>query len=133
LYTLHWTMDTIKSDQFLQYCFDMPSVKVDFFLPLSNVWVEISTVHAINVNGEPLNYIPVTQDFIYNSIALNCEKFLFSPSAKSTYKGLKRLWILSRMKENVNISNKLLRLINSDVNNLYISASYLETMALIKL
>lgn len=140
LYTIHWS----KSEFFgcskrgpsgenilLQHHILSSSLKIDMFVLVNNNWIEISSIHNITQCGKPLNYQPMTQSDIYKSIGNNAEKFIMSPFFGSLYKGLKRIWILSRMKDDTYVGNKLSVLINSDVNNLYLAKSYLESIGLI--
>lgn len=142
LYTIHWTKNEFMNgyklghggEHLILYDYILKeSLKMDMFVNLYDNWVEISIMHNINKNNVPINYKPLTQDEIYKSISDNAEKFLYSPLFNSTYKGLKRLWILSRMKDDEDDGRLFSSLINSDINNAYIAKSYLESLALIKM
>jgi len=143
LYTFHWSHANIlngyiisksgKRYDLLNLLFKPSGLKIDFFINIDDNWTEISIVHNIDINGEPINYFPINQYEIYKSIATNAEKFLYSPLFQSIYKGLKRTWILSRLRNDTHTASLLASLINSDVNNLYIAKSYLETIALMLL
>lgn len=139
LYTLHWSKQDIYNGYVKSVTgklFDIKefltkeALKLDFFINVNGDWIEISTVHNININDVPLNYNPIDKEGLIKSIQTNTEKFLFSPLFHSLYKGLKRCWILSRLNEDSYNGRILSDLINSDVNNLYIAKSYLETIAL---
>jgi len=140
LYTIHWTNTEFnnmykygpsgENIQLMDYILK-EGLKLDMFIMVSGNWIEISAVYNIMCGNVPVNFKPLSQEEIYASISMNAEKFLYSPLFGSTYKGLKRMWILSRMNEDVENGTILAELINSDVNNMYISKSYLESMALI--
>lgn len=141
LYTIHWTknefFNCFKYGPANEYI-ALPDyilssqLKLDMLVCINDNWIEISTIHNISKNGVPVNFTPLTKEEIFSSIASNAEKFLFSPLFNSTYKGLKRIWILARMYEDIRSADLVASLINSDVNNLYLSKSYLESMYLIR-
>lgn len=118
-------------------------VKIDMVTLINNRFVEVTNFLFLVFNvpgrdpwilnfGEPDNK-KFFDDRIEQGLPEEAEKLFYSKMFYSPFKGIKRLWTLSRHYNDKQMINKLASFVSSDISLLYQIRSEIETMVLVLL
>lgn len=125
-----------KKKKLYDALFDETHVKIDVLLLYNNRFIEMTNfvglayedenkeIHFININLEKIHNIPIT-------LPPEIEKLYFSNYYYSPFKMTKRIYSLSRNKQDENTLWKIIPLITGDVSLLYQIRSEIDVLLLI--
>ena len=129
---MHWTTDEILKEvkngvSLRDACKVVDVIKLDMFVPYNRRYIEMSTFYILKSNT---GFINVDENYFDNF-----EESLFNDiqtyKVSKPFKAVKRLWSMSRIRNDLETMNKLEVLINSNVSLLSQINADVETLELI--
>jgi hypothetical protein len=128
---MHWTIDEILKEvknniSLKDACKIIDVIKLDMFVPYNRRYIEMSTFYILKSNTGFVN--------VDNNYFNNFEESLFDDiqtyKDSKPFKAVKRLWSISRIRNDLETMNKLEILINSNVSLLSQVNADIETLEL---
>lgn len=146
-YYIRWSADNIEigwvvrfgKKFYLEDCIDTHSpINIEIIAIINNKFTDLSNFFVLMFHDKlsdrdvvvnfPQNYITDSKNFVINGLKEGINKVLFSGAFLDVFKGIKRMYSLARITNDLELYNKISPIISSDLSALSQLKSELSTL-----